>query len=300
VEAKEITIECNPDDLCPTTGEMPHISCARLRDLGINRISIGIQTFHDNLLTLLQRRHTARQAIKAVQNAQAAGFDNVSIDLMFGLPGQTLDDVKSDVDCALSLGIQHLSIYSLQYEEDTRLSQMLQDKIIAEGDENLSRTMYEHILDATRQAGFEHYEISNFALPGRHSLHNSSYWQSIPYLGIGAGAHSFNQESRQFNCESLKPYIEGAKNNRIPYEIEHLTETDKYNEYVFTTLRTCNGLRLHKLAQLFGTARKDYCLRMAQKHISLGSLVLNDDTLTLSRQGLFISNDIMSDLMYID
>lgn len=300
VHAKEITIECNPDDLCPASGEQSHTSCSELRSLGINRISIGIQTFHDELLSILQRRHTSAQAIEAVRSAQAAGFDNISIDLMFGLPGQSLDNLKSDVDRALSLGIQHLSIYSLQYEEGTRLTQMLKKKVIAESDENLSRTMYEYILDATSRAGFKHYEISNFALPGYESRHNSSYWQSIPYLGIGAGAHSFNIHSRQFNSESLQAYIDGVQKNHIHYEIEQLTETDKYNEHVFTALRTCDGLRLQDIEQLFGKAKKDYCLRMAQKHITLGTLVFKDDTLILSRQGLFISNDIMSDLMYID
>ena len=300
VRAKEITIECNPDDLCPVSEESAHTLCSELLSLGINRISIGIQTFHNDLLSILQRRHNSEQAIKAVRDAQAAGFDNISIDLMFGLPGQSLDDLKSDVDRALSLGIQHLSIYSLQYEEGTRLTQMLKKKVITESDENLSRRMYEYILDATSQAGFKHYEISNFALPGYESKHNSSYWKSIPYLGIGAGAHSFNIHSRQFNCESLPTYIDGVQKSQIPFEIEQLTETDKYNEHVFTALRTSNGLRLQDIEQTFGKARKDYCLRMAQKHISLGTLILKDNILTLSRQGLFISNDIMSDLMYID
>ena len=300
VRAKEITIECNPDDLYPASDKHPHISCSDLRALGINRISIGIQTFRDDLLTILQRRHNSTQAIKAVHDAQAAGFDNISIDLMFGLPGQSLDNLKSDVDLALSLGIQHISIYSLQYEEGTQLTQMLKKEIITESDENLSRAMYEYILDATSLAGFKHYEISNFALPGYESCHNSSYWQSIPYLGIGAGAHSFNIQSRQFNCESLKSYIDGAQKNQIPYEIEHLTETDKYNEHVFTSLRTCNGLKLYDIEQTFGKEKKDYCLRMAKKHITLGTLILKNDTMTLSREGLFISNDIMSDLMYID
>ncbi len=299
VRAKEITIECNPDDLAPHSAAPSHDLATELHSLGFDRISIGIQTFNDSLLSLLHRRHNSAQAIKAVQNARTAGFDNISIDLMFGLPGQTLADLRSDVNRALSLGIQHLSAYSLQCEEGTPLSQMLDSGTLDVADDELSRSMYEYILDATSQAGFAHYEISNFALPGRESLHNSNYWHSVPYLGVGAGAHSYNLHSRQSNPESLTDYIEGAKQNCIPFDIEQLTPSDLYNEYVFTALRTCNGLNIRELERLHGTPMHDYCLRMAQKHIRLHALELHDDTLRLTREGLFISNDIMSDLMYI-
>ena len=299
VRAKEITIECNPDDLAPHSTDPSHDLATELHRLGFNRISIGIQTFNDSLLSLLHRRHNSAQAIKAVQNAQNAGFDNISIDLMFGLPGQTLADLRSDVNQALSLGIQHLSVYSLQCEEGTPLSQMLDSGTLDVADDELSRSMYEYILDATRKAGFQHYEISNFALPGRESIHNSNYWHSVPYLGVGAGAHSYNLHSRQSNPESLTDYIKGAKQNCIPFDIEWLTSTDLYNEYVFTALRTCNGLNIRELERLHGTLMHDYCLRMAEKHIQLHTLELHDDTLRLTREGLFISNDIMSDLMYI-
>ena len=299
VHAKEITIECNPDDISTKTASTPDNPCSDFFNLGINRISIGIQTFQDRLLTLLQRRHNARQALCAVSNAQKAGFKNISIDLMFGLPGQTLADLQADLECALSLGIRHLSIYSLQYEEGTQLTRLLQKGEITESTDDLSRKMYEHIIDATAKAGFEHYEISNFALPGHQSLHNSSYWQSVPYLGIGAGAHSFNTQSRQYNCESLQAYIDGVKNKNIPVETEQLTQQEKYNEFVFTALRTRKGLNTRELAKTYGTGMKNYCLNMARKHITLGSLALDGDILTLTRKGLFISNDIMSDLMYV-
>lgn len=299
VRAKEITIECNPDDLAPNSDNTPHDLASELHSLGFNRISIGIQTLNDKMLSLLHRRHNSLQAIEAVHNAQAAGFDNISIDLMFGLPGQTLADLQADVNQALSLGIQHLSIYSLQCEEGTPLSQMLDNGTLAVADDELSRSMYEYILDATQEAGFQLYEISNFALSGRESLHNSNYWHPIPYLGVGAGAHSYNLHSRQSNPESLTDYIEGANRNNILFDIEELTPTDLYNEYVFTALRTRNGLNIRELERLHGTSLHDYCLRMAKKHIKLNTLELHDDTLRLTHEGLFISNDIMSDLMYI-
>ncbi len=299
VRAKEITIECNPDDIAPSTNGATQTLCTELHKLGFNRISIGIQTLNDRLLQILQRRHTALQAIQAVRNAQSAGFDNISIDLMFGLPGQTFSDLKQDVNQILSLGIQHLSAYSLQYEDGTPLTRMLDEGTIQEADEELSRSMYEYMLDATSQAGFEHYEISNFSLPGKQSIHNSSYWHSIPYLGIGAGAHSFDGHSRQYNTESLTDYINGAQTGNIPVEKEVLTDTDRYNEYVFTTLRTRNGLKIEELKHTFGPSMLRYLQQTSQKHIGLGTLRQEENVLHLTRRGLFVSNDIMSDLMFI-
>ena len=299
VRAREITMECNPDDIANSTAHSSQDLLRHLRSLGINRLSIGIQTFNDHLLHILNRRHSAHQAEQAVHAAQAEGFDNISIDLMFGLPGQTLEDFISDLHKALTLGIQHLSVYSLTYEDNTPLSKQLHDGIIKEADEELSRTMYEHILDITAQNGFAQYEISNFSLPGKESIHNSNYWKGVHYMGIGAGAHSFNTESRQYNVESLAKYIKGANTGTIPTIKEVLTPTDKYNEFVLTALRTHTGLKLHTLQHSFGTDLFNYFLRMAQKHIEYGSMVQDADTIRLTRKGLFTSNDIMSDLMYI-
>ena len=292
VRAKEITMECNPDDLRGGLHD--------LRILGVNRLSIGIQTFNDTLLQTLHRRHTAAQAIAAVRGAQSVGFDNISIDLMFGLPGQTMFDWKADVAQALSLSIQHLSAYSLMYEEGTPLARQLSRGEIAETDEETSLAMYEYLLDQTRAAGFEHYEISNFALPGRRSLHNSSYWRAIPYLGIGAGAHSFDGAARQSNVCSLSAYIDGAKRGQIPAEHEAMSHTEKYDELILTALRTCDGMDLGELSRTFGSALHDYCLQNARQHIEQGRLRLDGNRLRLTRAGLFVSNDIMSDLMWSD
>jgi oxygen-independent coproporphyrinogen-3 oxidase len=259
---------------------------------------MGVQTFHDERLKFLRRRHTAAQATEAVNLAKSAGFDNISIDLMFGFPRQTLEEWKQDVDKALSLDVQHISAYSLMYEEGTPLEQMLRQGDIAEIDDEKSLAMYEYLLDATAHAGFEHYEISNFSLPDKRSLHNSNYWHGIPYLGIGAGAHSFDGETRQSNPYSLSDYIEGVRQGNIPFEKESLNEAEKYNEFVFTALRTREGMNTIQLKQLFGKTFHDYCLKNAQKHIDHCLITLENGQMHLSRQGLFISNDILSDLMW--
>ena len=197
----EVTIEANPDDV---TAEWLSV----MRDTPANRLSMGVQTFDDALLTLLRRRHTSEQAVRAVERAQAYGFDNVSIDLIYGLPGETMEQWQSDVQKGLSLGIQHLSAYALSYEEGTPLARMLERGEVRETDEELSLRMYEHLMDATREAGFLHYEISNFSLPGKFSRHNSSYWQGVPYLGVGPGAHSYDGvRTRRWNLSDLKAYV---------------------------------------------------------------------------------------------
>ena len=292
VRVREITLECNPDDADETLAQLPA--------LGINRLSLGLQTFDDTRLQFLRRRHTARQAIEAVAQAKSVGFDNISIDLMFGFPGQTLDQWKADVDQAIALDVQHLSAYSLMYEEGTPLERMLRQGDIRETDEETSLAMYEYLIEAMKSAGFEHYEISNFARPGKRSLHNSSYWRGIPYLGIGAGAHSFDGQARQSNPESLATYLQGAQSNHFAAETETLSPTEQYDEFVFTALRTCEGMSLATLRATFGDTLADYCLRNAHPHLQQGRLLLRDGQMRLTRKGLFVSNDIMSDLMWID
>ena len=284
----EVTIEANPDDV--------HSPLLReLRQMGVNRLSMGVQSFDDGRLRFLHRRHTARQAIEAVKAAQEAGFDNVSIDLMFGFPGQTLQEWKNDVRQALSLGVQHMSAYSLMVEEGTPLSRLLDEGWMEEPDDELARQMYEHLLDATSAAGFEHYEISNFAKPGHRSRHNSSYWHGVPYLGVGAGAHSYDGRNRFFHTDSLGDYLSGH-----PWQEEQLTERERYDEFVFTGLRTCDGISMTELEQRFGAQMRDYCKKNAQHHVDAGRMDFDGDVLRLTRQGLFVSNDVMSDLMWVD
>lgn len=291
-EGAEITLEGNPDDL---TLDFLH----EVRLLGFNRLSMGVQTFDDERLKFLHRRHSAEQALVAVENARKAGFENMSIDLMFGFPNQTLDEWKQDVSKAVNLGVEHISAYSLMYEDGTQLASKLDKGEIAEVDDELSLQMYQHLVEELRKAGYEHYEISNFAKPSYRSRHNSSYWHGVPYLGVGAGAHSFDGVSRQYNVDSLKGYLLGEEQIR-----EELAESEKYNEYIFTGLRTCDGVALDELLSKFGKVYYDYCILNAEKHILSGKLILdsngNGKILRLSSTGIFVSNDIMSDLMYVE
>jgi len=298
VRAREITVECNPDDVGRTEGHENFL--AGLRRLGVNRLSMGVQTFDDDRLRFLHRRHTAKQAVSAVTQAQSAGFDNISIDLMFGFPGQTLPSWRQDVDKALTLNVQHLSAYSLMYEEGTKLERMVADGELAEIADEQSHAMYEYLLDATAEKGFTHYEISNFAQPGCQSRHNSGYWHGVPYLGVGAGAHSFDGKVRQHNADDLLAYIRGGEKGLYPSEQEVLTPAEQYDEFVFTALRTRQGLNLQMLNQRFGTDFHDYCMKNAAEHIRAGRLVRENNSLRLSRNGLFVSNDIMSDLMWAE
>lgn len=284
----EITFEGNPDDLTPT---LLH----SLRQMGINRLSMGIQTFDDARLRFLHRRHTAEQAIQTVRRAQEEGFSNISIDLMFGFPNQTLVQWETDVQQALQLDVQHLSAYSLMYEEGTPLCQMLEQGQVQEVDEEVSLRMYEYLLDATAAAGYEHYELSNFALPDMRSRHNSSYWHGVPYLGVGAGAHSYDGCRRYYHSDSLHDYFMEA-----PLIEEDLSEAEQYNEFVFTGLRTIEGIQLKELVSRFGEERMRYFMRNARPHLGSGRMVLKEGSMFLSRQGLFVSNDVMSDLMWVE
>ena len=263
-----------------------------LRHTPVNRISMGVQTFSDPLLHFLNRRHTSQQALAAVRCCQDAGYTNISLDLIYGLPGQTLNDWKQDVCRLLSLDVPHLSAYALSYEEGTILYKMLSEGRIAEASEESSWQMYEYLMDKTAAAGMEHYEISNFAKPGMHSRHNSSYWTGAPYLGLGPGAHSYDGDNvRRANDASLKDYVEAAED--VPHQVEILTTEEQYDELVMTRLRTSNGLSLDLLLP----EQQTYCLQMAQPHIESGNLLLEDAVLRLSRKGIFVSNTVISDLM---
>lgn len=289
---EEITLEANPDDLTDDYVEM-------LTTLPFNRISMGIQTFHEPTLQLIGRRHTAQEAIEAVHRCQQHGFTNISIDLIYGLPGETLEQWKEDLLMAFSLKVQHISAYHLTYEQGTRLWQMLQRKEICEVDEDTSVELFRILCEEMQKAGYEHYEISNFALPGFRSRHNSAYWHEVPYLGCGPGAHSFDGDSREWNVSSLPKYIEALEQGQCNYEQETLDKDTRYNEFVMTRLRTCEGFSLIDLQQHFGQAYHDYCLHLATPYMRQGLLLQKENTLRLSREGIFVSDDIISDLMRV-
>ena len=289
----EITLEANPDDLTPAYIHM-------LRRLPFNRISIGIQTFDDETLRLLHRRHTAAQAIDAVRRCQDTGFENISIDLMYGLPKESLQSWEHDLCQAISLHVQHLSAYHLIYEEGTELWRLRRQHRVEEVDEDSSLAFFNLLMDKMKQAGFEHYEISNFALPGRYSQHNSSYWDGTKYMGCGAAAHSFNGVSRQWNIASLELYIKSIKERTIPAEIEQLDVHTRYNDRIITAIRTSKGLLLPALEKEFGKELHDFCLRNARHYLTQGKLTIENDWLRLTRAGIFISDGIMSDLLWVD
>lgn len=293
----EITIEMNPDDV---TAEY----AAVLSQVGINRVSMGAQTFDDERLRFLHRRHTASQVRQAVDILRKAGIRNISIDLMYGFPDETLDDWQRDIDAALALDVEHISAYCLMIEENTPLWKWINENREWRMDEELERQMYEMLIDKLTVAGFEHYEISNFAKPGYRSRHNSSYWQDIPYIGLGAAAHSYTvlegspserTTVRSWNVADIQQYIKAIERGELPSEQEVIDADTHYNDRITVALRTCDGLNLTTLSD----RHRRYCLKEAQRFLDDGLLQLHDNRLTLTRKGLFVSDYIMSTLIMV-
>ena len=279
LKPRQSSIELNPGDATPEY-------LRALREAGFDRLSIGIQSFQDELLQLIGRRHNARQATEAVRMAQEAGFDNLSIDLMYALPGQTMAQWEADIQTALSLGVQHISSYGLMYEEGTALTRMVEDGSLTPMDEDEENAMYDLLCTRLKQAGFVHYEVSNFALPGYESVHNSNYWNGTPYIGIGAGAHSYIPPVRSWNPDDLEAYIQGIQTGTLVRESETLTETDLYNERIMLGLRTCQGIPQ-------SLVRQD-----VSGHIEAGLLrVTPEGNIVATQQGLHLLNRIIEDLM---
>lgn len=292
-DAQEITLEANPDDLAEEY-------VAMLRTLPFNRISMGIQTFDDTTLKLLKRRHTSQQAIKAVECCQLNGFNNISIDLIYGLPHETDQQWELDLQQAIKLQVEHISAYHLIYEKGTPIYTMLQQHRISEVDEDSSVRFFTHLIDTLKEAGYEHYEISNFCRLGKYSQHNTSYWKGIPYLGCGPSAHSFNGSSREWNISSIDNYISSIEHGQRMHEIEELDFSTQYNEYIITRLRTKWGVAIENLQEMFGTSMWNYCMQQAKPYLKEGKLEIRDKHLVLTHKGIFISDGIMSDLLYIE
>lgn len=288
----EITMECNPDDITPKFTNM-------LSRLPINRVSMGAQTFADSRLRLLHRRHSSDEVKHAVKLLREAGIKNISIDLMFGFPDESLSQWKEDISAALALNVEHISAYSLMYEEDTPLWKMLDTGKVKEIDEELSLAMFKELVRQLTDAGYEHYEISNFARPGYRSRHNSSYWHQVPYIGLGAAAHSFALNSRQWNVADLKLYIEKINNGIIPMEREELDNDTTFNDIITTALRTSDGIDLNAMETRLGKRYRNTLISAAGKHIEQGLLEIRHDRLRLTAEGIFISDMVMSDLMIV-
>ena len=291
--AEEITLEANPDDLTEEYVSM-------LRTLPFNRISMGIQTFDAPTLKLLNRRHNAAQAIAAIHRLRQAGFRNISIDLIYGLPDETDQRWERDLQQAVGLDVEHISAYHLTYEKGTRIYEMLQSHRISEVDEESSVRFFSALMDTLGAAGYEHYEISNFCKPGMYSRHNTAYWKGIPYLGCGPSAHSFNAETREWNTASLEGYIKSIEEGHRSSETEILDKVTRYNEYIMTSLRTMWGISLTYTEEAFGTELCQYCTKMAAPYLQSHKLEMQADRLRLTREGIFVSDGIISDLMFID
>ena len=289
---REITIEANPDDMTKEYVES-------LSRLPFNRVSMGVQSFHHKDLQFLNRRHSRQQALDAVRYCRESGIENISLDLIYGLPGQTLDEWEANLTELIALDVPHVSAYHLIYEEGTLLYCLKEAGKIPPVDEELSESFFSTLIDRLSGAGYEHYEISNFAKPNCYSVHNSSYWKGANYIGIGPSAHSFNGSSRQWNVASLKDYIIGIEKGRPDVEIECLDDATQYNEYIITRLRTMWGVKLSDIVSLFGQDNADFCLKQSLPYISKGLLLRSGDKITLSRQGVFISDSIMSDLLKV-
>lgn len=281
----EITLEANPDDLTPE-------KLVALKAASINRLSIGVQSFFDSHLELMNRAHNSHMAIDAVTNAAAAGFDNITIDLIYGVPGMSESDWQANMEQAFSLPVQHLSAYSLTVENRTLLDKLIRDGKIDPVKEEEAATHFEMLMHAAKKHGFMHYEISNFAKPGFISRHNSSYWKNLPYLGIGPSAHSYNGVSRQWNIAANAAYILSIRKGEVPGESELLTIENRYNEYLMTGLRTMWGVDTNEIKSNFGESFVDDFLFRSAEYVSSGDLLQQETKYIISEKGKLIADRI--------
>lgn len=291
-KSPEITLEANPDDL---TYEYLH----EIRSVGVNRLSIGIQSFSDSDLKMMKRRHTAIEAEASVLLAKSSGFSNISIDLIYGMEFSTNEQFNQNIDKAISLDVQHISAYHLTIEEKTTFYLYQKQGKIREIDENRSNEQLLILRNKLKQNGFEHYEISNFAKPNFISQHNSNYWKQVPYLGIGPSAHSYNGESRQWNIASVMKYNKALDNNMLYYDKEVLSETDKFNDYIITSLRTALGINIGYVETNFSPYLAQYFILSIGKFLKNNDLELDEQNLKVSTKSIFLTDYICSELIYV-
>ena len=286
-ELEECTLEANPDDLTPDY-------LARLARTGVNRLSIGVQSFDDGELRMMNRRHTAATARSAVRRAQEAGFDNIAVDLIFGVPGFGSDTLRRNLQELLDLGIQHISAYHLTIEPQTTFGRRAARGSLSPVDEQTSETEYLLIHRTLTNAGFDHYEISNYARPQRYALHNSAYWEGDPYLGIGPAAHSFDGEQRRWAVADIGRYLDGTER----YGSERLTARDRYNETVMTSLRRAEGINVGAVAERFGNRRRTELLQAAEPGIEAGDLAQQGERLYIPPERFLLSDAVIAALFW--
>ncbi len=289
----EITLEANPDDITETKAK-------EWKSIGINRFSLGIQSFSDEYLTWMNRAHNAHQSFAAIETIRAVGFENFSIDLIYGTPGQTQQGWMSDLQTAIDLKIPHLSCYALTVEEKTALASLIKKGNKQDINPNEQADRFEALVAMTDNAGYHHYEISNFSLPGYESKHNSAYWEGISYLGLGPSAHSYNGSIRKWNISNNIKYIEGINNNIPLIEEEILSSNNKINEYCMTAIRRSKGIEKNKLFEMGGQALVDTMSKFIQPHIERKNIIEDENSWRLTNEGKFFADGIAASLFLID
>ncbi len=281
----EITLEANPDDLQKETLQM-------LKEEGVNRLSIGIQSFREADLVLMNRAHNSKQAMQSVKDAKDAGFTNITIDLIYGLPNLSTDDWKKNLEIAMNLNVDHLSCYSLTVEPKTALAKMISQHKVSDIDDAQSALHFEMLMNTAMENNYEHYEISNFARNKKYSKHNTSYWQRKKYLGVGPSAHSFDGESRQWNIYNNAVYIRSLAKDEIPYEREELSKRDKFNEYILTSLRTQWGINIELIKSEFGEEVEDRLIVKLNEQLNEAMMTVENKNYILTRKGKFFADKI--------
>ncbi len=289
----EFTIEANPDDINPSIA-------AEWLTLGVNRLSIGIQSFQAASLAWMNRAHTVEQSHQAIRIVQAAGFKDISADLIYGTPHLSDENLMADIETLIQYKINHISCYALTVEEKTALFSMIAKKQIEDIDATKQARHFKIIMDALTAMGFEHYEISNFAMPNCKSKHNSNYWNQVPYLGLGPSAHSYNGAQRQWNVANNSLYFQSIKNKLVPFELENLSLTQKFNEYMMISLRKSEGFSTDYIKAVFGEKYSINTLSIVPKYIAMGQLETTDKGFTLTKEAKFFADGIASDFFWVN
>ncbi len=288
----EVTLEANPDDINAA-------SLNEWKSAGINRLSIGIQSFKEVDLQWMNRAHNATEALQCMELARDASFQNFSIDLIYGTPGLTDEEWEKNVQTIINLGVPHIACYALTVESGTALKKMIEVKKKADVDTDDQARQFLLLMKWMADAGYEHYEISNFAKPGFRSRHNSSYWKGTKYIGIGPSAHSYTGISRRWNIANNALYIQSIKNNIIPFEEEILTETQQLNEYIMTSLRTIEGLDLRFVEEKFSLKEKQRIGAEGKIYITKGMMIERENNLILTNKGKLFADGIAADLFLV-
>ena len=309
VENPEITVEANPDDLnldfarCDNNAVSVRAESRTIfeayKEIGINRLSIGIQSFFEDDLKLMNRAHNSEEAKKCLEIATQY-FDNISIDLIYGIPEMSNEKWLENIETALSFGVPHISSYALTVEPKTALHSFIQKGIIPQPDDEVAQEHFQILVDKLSENGFIHYELSNFGKENYFSKNNSSYWLGKKYIGIGPSAHSYDGENRGWNISNNSLYIKSIQENKLPLETETLTKTDRYNEYIMTGLRTIWGVSLDRIEEEFGKTYLDYLNQQAAKFIEDHLLFVDDNILRTTKKGKFLSDGIASDLFLLN